>query len=80
MKSRAVYTIVGLLAAAFFQDLSITVAAGSGGNTDRPNIVIIYIDDMGYADIGPFGAKGYATPHLDRMVIDMVCHGDHKRS
>ena len=29
-----------------------------------PNIVIIYIDDMGYADIGPFGAKGYATPHL----------------
>lgn len=23
-----------------------------------PNIVIIYMDDMGYADIGPFGAKG----------------------
>jgi arylsulfatase A-like enzyme len=67
MKNRAVYTIVGLLAAAFFQDLSVTVAAGSAGNTDRPNIVIIYIDDMGYADIGPFGAKGYATPHLDRM-------------
>jgi arylsulfatase A len=32
-----------------------------------PNIVIIYIDDMGYADIGPFGAKGYATPNLDRL-------------
>jgi arylsulfatase A len=37
---------------------------------DRPNIVIIYIDDMGYADIGPFGAKGYATPHLDRMAAE----------
>ena len=35
-----------------------------------PNIVIIYIDDMGYADIGPFGAKGYATPHLDRMAAE----------
>jgi len=32
-----------------------------------PNVVIIFIDDMGYADIGPFGAEGYATPHLDRM-------------
>jgi arylsulfatase A len=32
-----------------------------------PNVVVIFMDDMGYADIGPFGAKGYATPHLDRM-------------
>ncbi|MGI6417881.1 MAG: sulfatase [Thermoguttaceae bacterium] len=32
-----------------------------------PNFVIIYIDDMGYADIGPFGAEGYETPNLDRM-------------
>ncbi len=35
-----------------------------------PNIVIIFIDDMGYADIGPFGAKGYSTPHLDRMAAE----------
>lgn len=32
-----------------------------------PNVVIIFMDDMGYADIGPFGAEGYETPHLDRM-------------
>src|SRR6188768_3263644 len=32
-----------------------------------PNIVIVFIDDMGYADIGPFGATAYKTPHLDRM-------------
>jgi arylsulfatase A len=25
------------------------------------------MDDMAYADIGPFGAKGYSTPNLDRM-------------
>ena len=31
-----------------------------------PNFVIILIDDMGYADIGAF-ARGYQTPHLDRM-------------
>lgn len=31
-----------------------------------PNIVIIYIDDMGYADIEPFGGK-IPTPNLNRM-------------
>lgn len=34
---------------------------------ELPNVVIIFIDDLGYGDIGPFGAKGYATPNLDRM-------------
>ena len=32
-----------------------------------PNVVIIFTDDQGYADVGVFGAKGFATPHLDRM-------------
>ena len=32
-----------------------------------PNFVIIFIDDMGYGDIGPFGSKINRTPHLDRM-------------
>lgn len=34
---------------------------------ELPNVVVIFIDDMGYADIGPFGAKAYLTPNLDRM-------------
>ena len=34
---------------------------------ELPNVVVIFIDDMGYADIGPFGAKAYQTPNLDRM-------------
>jgi arylsulfatase len=37
-----------------------------------PNIVIIFCDDMGYADVGCFGAKGYTTPHLDRMAAQGV--------
>ena len=32
-----------------------------------PNIVVIFMDDMAYADIGPFGATAYPTPNLDRM-------------
>lgn len=33
----------------------------------KPNFVVINIDDMGYADIGPFGSKLNRTPNLDRM-------------
>jgi arylsulfatase A len=32
-----------------------------------PNFVFINIDDLGYADIGPFGSKLNRTPNLDRM-------------
>lgn len=35
-----------------------------------PNVVVIFIDDMGYEDIGPFGAEGIETPHLDQMARD----------
>jgi len=36
----------------------------------RPNFVIIFIDDMGYGDIGPFGATKQKTPNLDRMASE----------
>ncbi len=36
----------------------------------RPNIVLIFIDDMGYADIGPFGNTQVRTPHLDKFATE----------
>lgn len=33
----------------------------------KPNFVVIFIDDMGYGDIEPFGSKVNQTPHLNRM-------------
>jgi arylsulfatase A len=36
----------------------------------KPNVVIVFIDDLGYADIGPFGATKQKTPHLDRMASE----------
>jgi arylsulfatase A-like enzyme len=38
----------------------------------RPNVVIIFVDDMGYADIGVYGATAYATTHLDQMAREGV--------
>ncbi len=42
----------------------------SKGKTRLPNIVLLFIDDMGYGDIGPFGNKKVRTPHLDRMATE----------
>ena len=36
-------------------------------NEAPPNFIVINIDDLGYADIGPFGSTLNRTPHLDRM-------------
>lgn len=33
----------------------------------QPNIILIFADDLGYGDIGPFGSKVNRTPNLDRM-------------
>ncbi len=37
---------------------------------NRPNVVLIYMDDMGYADVSAFGAKNYATPNIDRLAAE----------
>jgi arylsulfatase A-like enzyme len=47
--------------------LTLALALDTQAQKRPPNIVVIFIDDMGYGDIGPFGAKAYPTPHLDRM-------------
>lgn len=39
---------------------------------DSPNVVVIFADDLGYADLGCYGAKGWKTPHLDSLAKDGV--------
>ena len=45
----------------------LTLFAFSLSAKETPNLVLIFIDDMGYGDIGPFGSKLNRTPNLDRM-------------
>lgn len=37
---------------------------------ERPNFVIIFADDLGYGDVGSFGATDIRTPHLDQMAAE----------
>ena len=63
----ATFGWMGLLAVAGALSTSRASKGGEASAKRLPNIVIIFIDDMGYADVGPFGATRYRTPHLDRM-------------
>jgi len=48
--------------------LILGISVGCRGQApDRPNIVIIFTDDQGYADLGCYGAKGFQTPNIDKM-------------
>ena len=64
MNSRIRTFALGCLMAALAVDPAPQAVAAK---KKSPNVVVIFMDDMAYADIGPFGAKAYPTPHLDRM-------------
>ncbi len=39
----------------------------SNGDASMPNIIIVFTDDQGYADLSCFGAKDFKTPHIDSL-------------
>lgn len=47
-------------------------AAAAACAADRPNVVIIYSDDLGYGDVSSYGAVGVETPHIDRLAKDGI--------
>jgi arylsulfatase A len=50
--------------------LSVLYCASPAPAAAKPNFIVINIDDMGYADIAPFGSKLNRTPNLDRMAAE----------
>mgnify|MGYP003115360130 FL=1 len=45
-------------------------------DSKKPNIVLLYIDDLGYADVGAYGAKGVETPNVDKLASNGVMFTD----
>ena len=41
-------------------------------NTKAPNVVLVFMDDMGYGDLSVYGALQYQTPNIDRVAAEGV--------
>jgi arylsulfatase A-like enzyme len=55
--------------AIFILILNLFFAIGVNGNdSDRPNIIVIMVDDLGYGDLSSYGATDLETPHIDQLV------------
>ena len=51
---------------------TVFIAGTTGRSADRPNILFILSDDMGYGDLGFTGSKHLQTPHLDALATSGV--------
>lgn len=39
-------------------------------SADRPNVIYILADDLGYAELGCYGQKKIRTPYIDRLAAE----------
>ncbi|MDR3618598.1 MAG: arylsulfatase [Paludisphaera borealis] len=61
------YRILGIFIA-----LALGCTAEAAAPARPPNIVLIYADDLGYGDVGCYGAKHVATPNIDRLAREGI--------
>jgi arylsulfatase A-like enzyme len=67
MRNSAAIGIIALACTGFGFVSRLPATERAGG---APNFVVIFADDLGYGDIGPYGATKQRTPHLDRMAAE----------
>lgn len=60
----------GSVAIIFLLAPEICAAASSRGDAERPNIIIILVDDLGWADLPSYGNRFHETPRLDRFAAE----------
>lgn len=64
MKSEIVATVVAAM--------SLVMPTAFSAETKKTNIIFIFADDLGYADLGCYGSKLNRTPNLDKLANEGV--------
>lgn len=52
--------------------LALSGAAVATQAAERPNVIIVFIDDFGYGDLGCYGSTKHRTPHIDQMAKEGI--------
>ncbi len=50
--------------------LVLTVSTWAQSTSDKPNVILIYVDDLGYGDLSCYGATKVQTPNIDRLASE----------
>ncbi|QDV61719.1 arylsulfatase [Crateriforma conspicua] len=53
-----------------FTVMALTVIGGTAAGAEKPNMIFILADDLGYGDLGCYGQKVIQTPRLDQMAAE----------
>ena len=72
MNQFQIKTIVFKLLSFGFLCIGFLSNCSSKSNEKKPNIVIFFTDDQGYADVGVYGAEGFETPNLDKLATEGI--------
>ena len=62
MKNTIIHLLMALIA----------LVPGFASAEGKPNVVLIYIDDLGYGDLGTYGTPDIPTPHIDQLAAEGV--------
>ena len=47
--------------------MALVVTQAVSAATKQPNVIVVFIDDLGWTDLGCYGSKFYETPHIDQL-------------
>ena len=61
-----------LAATSILLTVACVVRQTGDGQTQRPNVLLIVSDDLGYADIGIYGSRDIPTPNIDRVAQEGI--------
>jgi arylsulfatase A-like enzyme len=64
--------LLGLAASSLFWSCGSSEKESTQVEVNKPNIVIIYMDDLGYGDMSAYGATELTTPNMDRLANEGI--------
>ena len=67
-----IFTPMQFLQSAFLVVVITMFCVSTASGAEKPNIVLIYADDLGYGDVGCYGATKIKTPNIDQLAKEGI--------